>query len=106
MDETYQGWKNYATWGVALVLDNDRAHYETVTQRRDQLRQGVDSHSNVKLGIWSVQEALRFELADFIKLLTEALCETDNMSLMASQVIQAGLAEVDWDEIAIHYTED
>ncbi len=27
-DETYQGWKNYETWNVALYIDNERSIYD------------------------------------------------------------------------------
>lgn len=103
--ETYNGWTNYATWGVALVLDNDETTYNEVRETARAYRDGADLHDNVTAGIWTAEEAVRYELADWIKDYTERLCDDTHLrvpgrSLMASQVIQAGLAEVNWDEIA------
>ena len=28
MNETYNGWKNYQTWNVALYIQNERFYYE------------------------------------------------------------------------------
>lgn len=107
---TYNGWKNYATWGVALVIDNDQSAYETVLETVARIR-SVDApmHPNVPK-IWTVEEAARFELADWLKDFTEELCglEGEDLgipepSLMARQILQAGLSDVDWDEIADNY---
>ena len=35
-DKTYNGWSNYATWGVALVLGNDQG----VDEKNDAPHQG------------------------------------------------------------------
>ena len=105
-DEGYNGWTNYATWGVKLVLDNDYGLYTEVREYVAELRRNIDSDSNVLQGIWSKSDAARFRLADWVKDYTEELCglESDGLDtaseLMTRQVISAGLAEVDWDEIA------
>lgn len=90
-DTTYNGWKNYATWGVALVLDNDQGTYTEVREI-------------AKLHKHSGDDAGRYRFAEWLKDYTEELCgledDADHLSLMARQVIQAGLSDVDWDEIA------
>lgn len=105
-DTTYNGWTNYATWGVALVLDNDEGSYNYVRERTNEFKTQALEHRNVP-EIWTAEEAARYELADFLKDYTEELCGLGGEayglpepSLMAMQVIQAGLANVDWDEIA------
>lgn len=109
-EQRYNGWANYATWGVALVLDNDEGTYNYVKDLARQLQDEIESgHPNVP-EIWTAERALRFELADRLKDFTEELCGLEGEelgipepSLMAKQVLQAGLADVDWDEIAEHY---
>lgn len=112
-DGGYNGWKNYATWGVALVLENDQGTYNHVRERAAQLVKDAPEHPNVESDIWTAEQAVRFELADFLKGFTEELCgleggldgSVSEPSLMARQVMQAGLDDVDWDEIADHYIE-
>jgi hypothetical protein len=96
----YNGWTNYATWGVALVLDNDQYTYEQVREQVQIERNSVKSNGNVIAGIWTEEDAVRFELADWLKDYTEMLCGLEDEglgipepSLMDKQVISAGLAE-------------
>lgn len=110
-DATYQGWKNYATWGVALVLDNDEGTYNEVHEQVTLLRDAADSDPNVTQGIWTAADCVRFRLEDWLKDYVEELCGLDGdlgipePTLMARQVLHAGLAEVDWTEVANHYIE-
>lgn len=99
---TYNGWTNYATWGVALVLDNDRGTYEAVREMAAESKASAMAKSEERGSHYAA-----LDLADRLKDFTEELCglEGDEYgapepSLMAKQVIQAGLAEVNWDEIA------
>lgn len=112
-DTSYNGWTNYATWGVALVLDNDEGTYTAVHDQLGEFRADAPDCSQVANGIWTEDQAVRFNLADWLKDFTEELCGLGDFeaygvaepspSLMARQVIGAGLANVDWDEIANHY---
>jgi hypothetical protein len=79
------------------------------------LTQDVDEHPNVTAGIWSRDEALLFDLEDWLRELVEELCGFDRVigvfdvpepSLMARQLLGAALSEVDWAEIARHYLAD
>lgn len=103
MPDTYQGWTNYATWGVSLVLNNDEGTYNAMSEHLAAITAGPVIHSNVTDGIWTADEATRFLMADFLKDFTEDLCGLEDEpgpSMMARQVLQAGLSEVNWDEIA------
>ena len=62
----YQGWKNYETWSVALVMSNDRGEYEYWNDTADEIRQDVEDNGPSSEH-WSDEESLRFELADRMK---------------------------------------
>lgn len=96
--KTYNGWTNYATWGIPLVLDNDPGTHEMRLTLVQETRG---------------EEYRTVAVADRLKDLTGLLIYGDDdlipevrMSDMARQVIGAGLAEVNWDEIASHYIEE
>ncbi|HXJ92603.1 MAG TPA: hypothetical protein VMT20_06940 [Terriglobia bacterium] len=97
-DTTYNGWANYATWGVALVINNDQGSQEYVRERIEAIREEVDAAIN--------RETLEGEVAVFLKDFTEELCGfgsglgIEDPSMMAAQLIYAGLSDVDWREIA------
>jgi len=108
--KTYNGWKNYETWAVALHLDNDHGTYTMVREQAEMYAMHAEDHPNVPK-IWTADEALRFLLADHLKDFAETLCgigeESDDYgiaepSLLAIDMLRAALSEVDWDEIARH----
>jgi hypothetical protein len=105
--ETYNGWTNYATWGVALVLDNDEGTFTETREQAAAFVSGAPQHENVTAGIWTAEQAAQFGMADWLKNYTERLCGLEDCddgtrepTMMAMQVMQAGFAEVDWDAIA------
>ena len=113
-DQTYNGWTNYETWGVALVLDNDRGTYEECREQAERFKIEAPEHHNVP-AIWTVEQAARFELADWLKDYTETLCGIGSESegygipeptLMAQQLLGGAISDVNWDEIASHYLKD
>jgi hypothetical protein len=95
--EDYQGWKNYATWGVALILDNNRDMYEYMQQQvKAAMASSVELSSQI------------VELGDIIREYVEGLVEEalDTSNEMAAQLINVALGEVDWNEIAKSYIEE
>lgn len=107
-DKTYNGWTNYETWAVALHLDNEAAVHYSIRDRAAELVEEAPMHRNVP-EIWTVEEAARFELADFLKGYAETMCGIGDESedygiaeptLLAMDMIRAALSEVSWDEIA------
>lgn len=98
-EKGYNGWKNYETWAVKLWLDNDRASYEYTREMVDYARTHADDHPNVNSGIWSVEEAVRFSLADQLRQEVEENMPDLGASMYAD-LLNASMSEVDWDEIA------
>lgn len=100
----YNGWKNYETWCVHLWLTNEEPSYR---YWREEARRHVEEAagcSRVREGIWSVEEAMRFNLADQLKDEVEhdGGC---SCSSLYSDLTQAALSVVDWVEIAEAFLE-
>lgn len=109
-DKTYNGWANYETWSVALIVDNERGLYE---ERRERARYAWDVASDTDHPTFTRSENARYSFADALKEWvtdnTQARVEgygddergsPDDFSMLAQQLIGAALSEVDWDEIA------
>lgn len=111
-NEECEGWRNYATFGVAVVLDNDRA---LASKRRSMTKAAVTlapGAAQVLEGIWTESEAARFTLADALKDWIERELERaqepcrEPFAGMVGQLVQAGLGDVDWSGIAAHDLEE
>lgn len=74
MDQTYNGYKNYETWCVALWINNDE-----VLQR--SIRELANEHQ-----IESYIEELRFET-------------NEEKASMFSDILSRSIARVDWEEV-------
>lgn len=77
----YNGWPNYATWGVAVVTDNDQGLYQ---EREEVVANAV------------LTAELSIEVDDQIKEWVESRCRNGGDAGLASQMISAGLSQVDW----------
>jgi hypothetical protein len=100
MKATYNGWKNYATWGVALIIDNERVLWEHALNFANLATE------DAKEGEYGTPESrARATLMDSLKDWVEEMVETEaeRASDMTKQLLGAGLAEVDWRELAEHY---
>src|SRR4051794_10856032 len=60
----YNGWANYETWCVHLWLTNEEGSYRYWREEARRHRLEAPSCANVMEGIWSVEQAVRFNLAD------------------------------------------
>jgi len=95
----YQGWKNYESWAVGLHLDNDEGTQLMLREWITDLK--AQKSEQEAEGIWSADEALRFNLADQIKAYIEdAVPELDGLY---NDLLHAALSEVDWAEVADHF---
>jgi len=98
--DRYNGWQNYATWGCSLILGNDLATDEMVGEIVAETRDEKYRHVVVADRLKDlVDEMSRWPTADDGRWSNPLGRE---MNHMAEQMISAGLAEVDWDEIASH----
>jgi len=101
----YNGWKNYETWCVHLWLANEEGTYRYWRDAARQHRREAPGCSNVKEGIWSVEQATRFNLADQLRSELEEASPLEAAS-MFSDLLTAALSEVDWHEIADAFLEE
>ena len=81
MDETYNGWKNRATWLVALWLANDETLYESIMEMPE---------------INAVTVALRTGYLLYKRVCPDFNDDMDGLSLF----------DVDWESVAASFKED
>ena len=101
----HNGWTNYETWVVALWIDQDHGSYKYWRETAAEARSVAANCPQVADGTWSKKDAGRFQLADWLK---EEI--TDAMPLhepnVYSDLLNAALDEVNWQEIADHLLAD
>lgn len=104
----YNGWKNYETWSVGLVIDNDQRTY---SDRRFVVADAI-GHAR-QSEYWTADQARLYAVEDAIKdwieraaEVTMQVNEDEPMSFLWSQLVSAALSEVDWRELAEHWIED
>lgn len=84
-DETYQGWKNRETWIVNLWLNNDQGLYTHVMD--------------------NITKYHPLRRAEFIESYAKGLIEDRVMTGFISDLLNASLARVDWQEIVDGFME-
>ena len=86
---SYNGWKNYATWLVALHIDNDEA---------------LQNHALELVGSddCELYEA-SMELKNWFEELVDELQERIPNNALICDLINATLGEVEWYELGQHY---
>jgi hypothetical protein len=128
-DTTYNGWKNYETWAVALWIDNEewsneRAR-ELALEARREARELLEEHSGCERdGLSSVcsggkgREHGPVVLREMAPIMADSLREwveappddggllPDLGASLAADLLSAALSEVDWLEMAERFTSD
>jgi hypothetical protein len=103
-DNTYNGWTNYETWAIAIWLDSDQATYSSWCEQARQHRENAPRCQQVIDDTWSEKDAAKYNLADQLK--EEITGDApDELKGAYSDLLNAALGEVNWDEIAAHYLE-
>ena len=102
----YNGWTNHETWCVNLWITNTQGDYEYWRQQAHAHADSAASCQMVEDGIWTIEEAAKFNLADEMKEgITENGTEAiDGVSLF-SDLISSALGSVNWHEIAEAFLE-
>jgi len=98
-DKTYNGWKNYETWAVALWIDNEPTSYHYWRDVGGRHRESAASCKQVLDGTWTLEQAALFNLADQLKEEIDDGSPVKEASVCAD-LQGAALSEVDWQEIA------
>jgi hypothetical protein len=88
-NESYNGWKNYETWSVALFLDNDMDYYNYVCL----VVKDLTSDDSTKC----------IAIKDFVE---TSVLNIDKQNIYVQQLLNASLSVVDWREILKHYSEN
>jgi hypothetical protein len=105
-NETYEGWTNYETWCVKLWLDNDQGTYEEVRGITRDITSDIDENGSPSEH-WTTEQAKRFVLADALKDYVEELnADALDGASMATDLLGAALASVNWQEIADNILSD
>lgn len=96
---SYNGWKNYETWNVALWLDQ-------ATQKQCS-EMAQSAYNNAKAdGTFTRLERAKLDLANSLKAWIEESNPLADTNSMFSDMLNAALGEVDWYELAGNFLED
>jgi hypothetical protein len=103
----YNGWTNYETWSVALIVDNDEGYQGMA---RDHAQDAWDDATAG--GSFSREEQATFALADSLKGWITSPPEDGGLipempeAPLADQLLNGALSEVNWHELAGHWLAD
>jgi len=94
----YNGWSNYETWSVHLVLSNEQGLAANVTQ---VVVDAMETEPDPELRVPAAADALANWVSDeFLGDTQEHLSNDSEADRLASQLVSAALSEVDWFEVA------
>lgn len=113
--QEYNGWTNYETWSVALIINNDQVTQETCHQvvRERAGAAFTEWHEDTDGNVIPLADFQRYQVAEALKEWVESfqpelesLLEVgardglENFAYLWSQLIGAALSDVDWYDLA------
>jgi len=101
-DKTHEGWSNYKTWAVALWLTTDRKSSPYWCEQAKRHHDEAPTCQMVVDGVWSAEEAEKYNLAEQLKQEIEANAP-EALAGAYSDLLHAGLGDVNWREIAAEF---
>ena len=104
-DTGYNGHTNYETWCVALWLGYDEATYHTVRSMAANAKEAARTDRRVAQGYWEAERAPLYLLAEALKELVDEAAPDLGQTLF-SDLLNAALSEVDWQDVAEGFLED
>ena len=102
----YHGKKNYATWNVALWLDNNQKTQNMVQEWVQEARAQAPQDDSVGKGYLTVNEMAQTLLADRIKEYVDEGNPLAGDASMYSDILGSAIGEIDWQEISKRYMEE
>lgn len=104
----YNGWSNYETWSVGLIIDNDP---NTYAQSRAVVRDAIENGEASEY--WTEDERKRYRAADALRSWVEEqvedltpMSDARPFSYLVAQLVRAALGDVTWEEIAANYVQE
>lgn len=102
----YNGWHNYETWATNLWLTNEEGTYNFCRGLARRAVADAPTCEQAQSGIWTVDEAKTFLLADQLKSSVEDMNPLADKGSMFSDLLNAAISEVNWHEIADAFLDD
>jgi hypothetical protein len=98
-DERYDRWANYETRCVHMGLSSDGVTYRYWREQARRHREEAPRCAQVERGVWTAEQAIRFNLADQLRDEVEHDGGCSSSSLYGDLLL-AALSRVDWVEVA------
>jgi len=102
----YQGWTNYETWHIALMVDNSPGDIEYWNERIEELIGQVSGMDMVKDNILPADKAPVYKLAEEIKEWLEDIAAEYELPAILTGLLRAGMDEIDYTELAESWVSD
>ncbi len=109
MSEKYNGWTNYETWSVSLIIDNDEGLHTFKNETMEEIWNNTDDTDTLEERTAEAEQAAADWLENWIT--DEEFSKVFGMQsygtpTLGGQLLGAALSEVNWREIAEHYIAD
>lgn len=105
-EKRYNGWRNYETWSVPLVFDNDQHTHDMRRQAVSDIADRLDIRPDADPADLA---RFRYAVSDWISEHLDSYAPDFHgvhLGHLWSQLLGAAISEVDCDEIAAHWVDD